>query len=530
MKRGFFSFGVLLVFVPQALGHVGSPNVFFEGRAGAYSVYAVVRPPAALPGPAQVSVRLQEPDIRSVSLVPVLYQAGPEGSPLPVVAQRVPGEPQLWTAEVWLLRPGSYTIHLTIDGARGAGESTVPVNALGMQNQQMTGGLRATLLAAGLLLILSALLIVGAVAREGGLAWREQPEKRAALRGLRASGIAAILLAASIAAVAVRWRNMDLAYRTQGVQKPEPVMAAVRTEGQQVLLELRQTEQSMSVPSWDSLVPDHGKLMHLFLMRQPDLNVFAHLHPVRQNGRTFVLEAPALPAGGYELFGDVTFENGMNQTVIANVTLPEPAGALLAPPPLVTNFPGDVICGFSGGPAATAGQIARDLDDSWHVGQDEPVRLGNRLPKNYPGGGLISRLMGGNTLFFENAGEVASGLGNSMRFAAFRPDGTEAALQPYMGMLGHAAVRRADGSVFVHLHPSGSFSMASQEVFRQREGGARAGAAIAGMNDSTVSISSNRVAFPYEFPKTGLYRVWVQVRITGRVLTGVYDLDIKSGT
>jgi hypothetical protein len=117
-----------------------------------------------------------------------------------------------------------------------------------------------------------------------------------------------------------------------------------------------------------------------------------------------------------------------------------------------------------------------------------------------------------------------------MRFAAFRPDGTEAALQPYMGMLGHVAVRRADGSVFVHLHPSGSFSMASQEVFRQREGGARAGGAIAGMNDSTVSISSNRVAFPYEFPKSGMYRVWIQVRIAGRVLTGVYDLEIKAAS
>jgi hypothetical protein len=529
MRRGLFSFAILLGFVPHALSHVGSPNVFFEGRAGAYSVYAVIRPPAALPGAAQVSVRVQEPDIRAVSLVPVQYQAGPEGSPLPVLAQRVPGEPQLWTAEVWLLRPGSYTIHFAIDGARGTGESTVPVNVLGMQNQQMTRGLRATLLASGLFLVLSALLIVGAVAREGGLAWAEQPAKLGAVRWRKAVGITAVLLAASIAAGAVRWRNMDLAYRSQGVQKPEPVMAGVRTEGQQTLLELRQIEQSTSVPSWDSLVPDHGKLMHLFLVRQSDLNVFAHLHPVRRNGRTFVLEAPALPAGGYEIFGDVTFENGMNQTVIANVTLPEPAGTLLMPPP-VTNFPGDVICGFSGGPAATPGQIARDLDDSWHVGQDEPFRLGHRSPKNYPSGGLISRLMGSNTLFFENASEIASGHGTSMRFAAFRPDGTEATLQPYMGMLGHAAVRRADGSVFAHLHPAGSFSMASQEVFRQRERGPQAGGTIVGMKDSTVSISSNRVAFPFEFPKSGLYRLWIQVRIAGRVLTGVYDLDIKSGT
>lgn len=49
----------MLMLLPFAVeAHVGSPNVFFEGHAGDYSVYAVVRPPAALPGAAQVSVRV----------------------------------------------------------------------------------------------------------------------------------------------------------------------------------------------------------------------------------------------------------------------------------------------------------------------------------------------------------------------------------------------------------------------------------------------------------------------------------------
>ncbi len=529
MKKVFPAFALLLMVTSVAFAHVGSPNVFFEGPAGAYSVYAVVRPPAALPGAAQVSVRVQEADIRSVSLLPVIWQAGRKGSPQAVTAQRVPGETNLWSAEVWFLRPGSYTVQVSVDGSRGAGEATVPVNAVGMESQQMKSGLRATLSLLGLLLIVSAGFIVGAVTRDGGLKPGTKPAVRQRVNARWASGTAALLLVAGVAAGAVRWRNMDLAYRSQGIQKPEPMAAAVRTVTDRVILELRQFEQSASLPSWAALVPDHGKLMHLFLVREPALDVFAHLHPVRTNAHTFVLDAPALPAGGYQLYGDVTFENGISQTLVARVALPEMVGATLSPPPLATNLAGEVICGFPSPSTTSGGPGIRDMDDSWHVGQAAPSGFANRATVKHPRGGLVSRLMGGHTLLFENAGAVMSGRETSLRFAAFTPDGSEAALQPYMGMLGHAAVRRSDGSVFAHLHPLGSFSMASQEVFRQRDG------AIGIANERTMALLSfeksptNRVSFPYQFPKAGLYRVWVQVRIAGRVFTGVFDVEIKAG-
>ena len=173
------------------------------------------------------------------------------------------------------------------------------------------------------------------------------------------------------------------------------------------------------------------------------------------------------------------------------------------------------------------------MDDSWHV--DQTGRRDNTTEKN--AGILVTRLMGGYRLVFENASEVVAGLDTSLRFSAIAPNGTAAVLQPYMGMFGHAAVRRTDGSVFAHLHPSGSFSMASQEAFRQRDNSsAGAASGTLGTNSSSaimpmsVGISpSTRVSFPYQFPKAGPYRVWIQVRIAGRVLTGVYDVQIKVG-
>ena len=62
----------------------------------------------------------------------------------------------------------------------------------------------------------------------------------------------------------------------------------------------------------------------------------------------------------------------------------------------------------------------------------------------------------------------------SLRFALSDADERPAILQPYMGMLGHAVVRRSDGTVFTHLHPMGTISMAAQALLVQREGNATA--------------------------------------------------------
>jgi len=95
-------------------------------------------------------------------------------------------------------------------------------------------------------------------------------------------------------------------------------------------------------------------------------------------------------------------------------------------------------------------------------------------------------------------------------------DGTPATdLQPYMAMAGHAAVLRADLSVFAHLHPSGSAAMASLMLARSPHAMLADGQAL-----------PPEVSFPYGFPQPGRYRIFVQVKRAGRVETGAFDVDV----
>ena len=64
----------------------------------------------------------------------------------------------------------------------------------------------------------------------------------------------------------------------------------------------------------------------LLIVREPDFNAFAHLHPVRREARTFENVLPALPAGTYQLYGEVTHENGTSETLTTQVALPAPIG------------------------------------------------------------------------------------------------------------------------------------------------------------------------------------------------------------
>jgi hypothetical protein len=106
------------------------------------------------------------------------------------------------------------------------------------------------------------------------------------------------------------------------------------------------------------------------------------------------------------------------------------------------------------------------------------------------------------------------------RLAIVGPDGKALNdLKPYMGMGGHAEFIKEDGSVFAHVHPTGSVPMASVNVASP--------AAMMAMHETKPGPV---VSFPYGIPTPGRYRVFVQMKRVGRVETGTFEVVVNRGS
>ncbi|HEY3571834.1 MAG TPA: hypothetical protein VGP73_28150 [Thermoanaerobaculia bacterium] len=482
MKR-FLPILLLLALVltaGPARAHVGSPNVFFDGDAGPYPVRVIVRPPVVIPGLAEVTVRFRDGrKVDGVTVQPVQYKAGFKGAPPPDAATPVPGAPDTWSAQLWLMRGSSYTVRVAVRGPAGPGEALVPVTAVPMKVLKMDKGLGAVLVFLGLFLFVGAVSIVGSAVRESVLTPGEEADRQRRNRARVLSIAAAALFALALWGGRNWWNSVDGEAR-QGIFKPFQVRASVVPVDGRPALDLRIQDERRA--DWSPLMPDHGKLMHLFLIREPGLDAFAHLHPVMKDPDDFQVALPSLPAGTYRVYADVIHESGFPQTLVDTVKIPEGTGG----PP-------------------------QDPDDSWRAS----APLGRANPD-------VSPLEDGGSMVWKR-GPLAAGREAELRFEVRGADGRPASLEPYMGMLSHAVISKDDGQVFVHLHPMGTVSMAAQQAFaklEKREEGKAVAVTMGQMNtDGTIS-------FPYEFPRPGRYRLWVQVKTGGKVRTGVFDAEV----
>lgn len=491
--RLLFSLVIIILTASMAWSHIGSPNVFFEGQAGPYPVRVTIRPPGVVPGLAEIAVRVSADDVNTVRVQPVRWDAGKEGAPPPDIATLV--SRQLYSAELWLMTGGSYSVSVDVNGERGSGAVIVPVLSVATRRYTMPLWMGALLAGLGGLLFVGGLSIMGAAVRESVLPPGEAPNPQARQRGRRVMLGSTVVLGLAVFGGKVWWERVDAEYLTRMYAAPH-VTTTARIDNGQRILRLTIDDLAWQQGRWPALIPDHGKLMHMFLIRQPQLDSFAHIHPVSIDTDTFDVVVPPLPAGLYQIYADVTHESGFAQTLSSRVDIPA-----------VPSSPAD------------REVLTPDPDDSWAV--LDPIQERRDLPQP-----PIFAFNTGFSMTWEQDGRpIMVGQDVSLRFVVTRPDGTPAGLEPYMGMFGHAAVRRDDGAVFVHLHPTGTISMAAQQFFLAREQGKTASDPHAHML-RTVQQDRGTVSFPYAFSQPGNYRIWIQVKTAGRVLTGVFDTRV----
>jgi hypothetical protein len=494
------------------MGHVGSPDTFFAGEAGPYRVRVVVRLPGVIPGRADLSVRIAgaSGDGYRVSYRAAQWNVGLEGAPPAEAALPVRGDPELFAGELWFMTATSYRLVVTIDGPHGTGTATVPVVALATRSGVMTRGLGALLVALGAFLSVGMLTLIGTAVRETVLPPGVEPDRSRRRRGRIAAALAAIVLALVLWGGRAWWGAEAAAYSAAVLYKPFDAEASVTPSaaGPHVLTlairDDRWTGQPNPLSRYNALLPDHGKLMHLFLIRhagfgaepRPVGDVFAHLHPVPRSAAALEFDTPLppLPAGRYRVYADIVHESGYAQTLIAAVDLPEPA-----PQAQQRQQAPD------GSPRVAQG----DPDDSWHAraAAGAPSAAGDAEEDV-----IVAWRRGDEPL--------VEGIERVLAFSATDRAGRPVAVEPYMGMIGHVAVARDDGAVFAHLHPAGSVSMAAMRRFADArpDAGGHAGhePAVAG-----------ELAVPYAFPAPGRYAIWVQMKHAGRVITSAFEAQVE---
>lgn len=514
----------IFFFSIPAHAHVGSPDVYEQGNAGPYKLFVVIRPPQVIPGVAEIEVRSETPGIDGIQITPIPLTG--EASKLPPVAdamKKPSSDAQFFTGHLWIMATGSWQVRFSVSGSQGPGVLSIPVPATAMSTRKMQPGLGIALAFLGVLLLVGMVGIVGAASRDAQL---PPGAKTPPARVQRSYIVMAVTLAILVAGVYYgnKWWGAEAADYSDYIYKPLQMNASLQPGN---VLDLKLTD-----PGWlrqrklNDFIPDHGHLMHLYMVRWPGMGVVFHLHPelapgVEENtstddsatrrGRTppgapqgpksvdFLLTLPTVPAGEYHLYADVVHATGFPETLVADIKLPYISGRPLQ---------GDDAEGTSG-------------PLSWN-------NQGTQLSNSY-------KLPDGYTMTWKKPATLAAKTPEEFTFTLLDPSG-----QPpkdmglYMGMTGHAAFVKTDGTVFAHIHPAGSASMAAMMIAQsQNQPSPNAPAQASGSDMSSMpgmnmaqSSLPNVVSFPYGFPSDGAYRIFIQMKHGNTVETGVFDADV----
>ena len=539
----FFGF-IALFLALQVQAHVGSSGVLYQGQAGGYRVLVSLMPPDVIPGTANVTVYVEEGNAKKVMARPIYFRTGDEGAPSADELSAVAGQIGQFQGVVWLMAGGASSVQITIEGDKGKSELVVPIAAISTAQREMPAGLGVLLSVLGLLLVVLLVTTIGASASDGLLKAGESlttKQKRARLVNMGVAEVACTLI---LYGGSSWWSSWADDYK-QHLYKPLEGKAVVVNQSGERLFQLKidtthllKTRQRTTL---SFLIPDHGKLMHLFLVRQHTLDAFAHLHPERRDTTTFEAYLPKLPAGKYLVYADIVQRSGFTETITDTVEIPAIYGNKF-----LKTDPEDTYV------------VSDPLNNPKRIPVDENVVICGKP-------GTSTKLKDGSKVVWEGKSNAAFEAGKpyQLAFEVFDPSGKPAVLEPYLGMNGHAAIVKSDGKVYIHLHPVGTYSMAAQQSMQSRIADTtkiyrlttspktfrdsidRYVASLKAMTPSErdqllmqtmTGINAhemgsmkheNRIVFPYAFPKEGQYRIFLQIKRNGQVLTGIFDAIVK---
>lgn len=489
-----------------AYAHVGSKDVFEQISAGPYKLFVTIRPPTVVPGVAIVEVRTLGPQVSAIRVAPApLVGEAARHSPASDELKRSPADPAFFSGSVWLMATGSWQIRFGVEGAGGRAMGSVPVPAVVLSVRRMPRSLGLILAGLGLVLALGMAGIVSAAVREAQLPPGEPEPVSHSRRGLFAGSVALVTIIMMVW-FGNRWWNVEAADYRNAVFKPLTLHPLLQGGTLDLRIDPGEPDAGGRRRSNADLLLDHGKVMHLYALRWPEMDAAYHLHPSSVAPGELRSTLPDMVPGTYHLFGDIVHRNGLPETLTATLVVP----------------PG-------------ASRATLDADDA--EATPAPLSRGD-LGNRY-------RLPDAYTMVWDRPATLTANTAELFRFTLYDRTGELATdVVPYLGMAGHAAFVRTDGSVFAHTHPDGSAAMPAMMLANAGADGPSNMAAMpmdglgetggfqqsAGETAKPPDSLDPLVEFPYGFPAGGRYRIFVQMKHGKTVETGVFDAEVKPAT
>ena len=355
------------------------------------------------------------------------------------------------------------------------------------------------LAALGLLLSIGVAAIVAAAVRQARLRPGELPDAARRRRALIASVVSLAVVAFALYG-GDKWWNVEAAEYASDLYQPLDLHPTLTGSHLQLAIgTYNKDDKRWEYPRKLLLLPDHGHPMHLYAIRWPAMDAVYHLHPVVTAPGELTDNLPAMLPGSYHLYADIVHGSGFPETLTATLQVP-----------------------------ADMHGVALDREDA--SATPPPLRAG-MLGPSY-------KLPDGYTMLWQQPATLSASTAMLFRFTLLDASGKPASdMQPYLGMTGHAAFVKTDGSVFAHTHPDGSAAMPAMMLANASSGQTTmsdmAAPAMTGMGGVQAGIPgmspeplSPTVEFPYGFPSAGRYRIFIQMKHGDVVETGVFDAQV----
>ena len=479
---------ILSCFLNADIGH---NNVVYEGKAGNIPLRVFVQLPGVVPGLADISIRVFADGVNKVTIQPQKQDKDRKSkSPPPDVAEPVQGETNLFSAQLWLMDFGSYNLDIKIYQGQRVERTSIPVNSIATKVAVMNQATSSVLWVLLGVLFFGGINIIRVGYKDSTEPPGTEPGQTKRKRSYIVTAITLLFFSAIIYGGKNWWDKIDLAYQQNIFQSLENKVD-ILNNGQADHISIEIVDELWVQGRIADLIPDHGKIMHMYIISDT-YEQLAHIHPTRTDDRNvFIVKMPPFENGTYHLYMDITHETGFSHTMTNTFTYN--TENTIYDPTILT--------------------VERDPDDSWMLNtiEDRITWKGNQPAYN--------------------AGDDIA-----LQFKVSN-NGTPVVLEPYINMGGHAALLKKDRSVFVHLHPIGTISMASQEMFQENYTQGvldREDICFFGFADDSTGnyFNSNtspngEVNFPaIKLGTPGNYAIWVQVKSAGEVITQKFDFEV----